>query len=154
MFQVDISQQELFCHFFVSVATNMSDNPYTKAPPLKGSSPSKSTLVKEPLYGFLSRKVKAEQVQGALVSGLCGFLLAGSHVCPPVYPGWRYQSIYEKAAFRSIQKDPRNAQKIARVRADGRVLQDGKCLSKSFLFREGRSESASGTGHPRLAGKT
>ncbi|KAI0925255.1 hypothetical protein AcV7_005538 [Taiwanofungus camphoratus] len=51
----------------------MSDNPYTKAPPLKGSSPSKSTLVKEPLYGFLSRKVKAEQVQGALAGDINPF---------------------------------------------------------------------------------
>lgn len=45
----------------------MFDNPYTKAPPPNNGGPSKTVANEEPLFGFLPRKVTAQQAQKAMV---------------------------------------------------------------------------------------
>ncbi|KZT01300.1 P-loop containing nucleoside triphosphate hydrolase protein [Laetiporus sulphureus 93-53] len=51
----------------------MSENPYTKAPPLKGSASAKPLADKEPLFGFLPRKVTSQQVQKAMEGNINPF---------------------------------------------------------------------------------
>ena len=45
----------------------MSDNPYTKAPPLPAD---KATGRKDPLYGFIPKKVTLKQVLSAMVGDM------------------------------------------------------------------------------------
>ena len=90
------------------------DNPYTKAPPVGKAV---SLGAKDPLFGFLPRKVTAKQVEKALVR-VFALLSPFIRSFMPL-TGKRVQPLHQTAAHAAVQEDPGVPQETPCVRTNG-----------------------------------
>ena len=111
----------------LAVSSMQKDNPPATYPGI-GS----KRNPKEPLYGFMPRRVTADQVRSVLV-----------RECPTrcdwktdTTAGWGYQPIQQTTALCTIQENPSSQEKASCLRPDGRVLRNGECFA--FDLRSGR----------------
>lgn len=103
------------------------ENPYLAhlAPSQRYTGTSTPPNIKEPLFGFLPRRVTGEQVKRALV----GFDIV--YTVNPLltfFEGERCQPFHEETGVGIVQKDLRVAEETTRFCSDGRVLQSGASL--------------------------
>jgi len=110
------------------------DNPYLQhLPPDQrgaghvGNGPV-GAAAKEPLYGFLQRKVTSEQVSKAMVRILLCISNFNTHQSILPIGTW-YKSLHETTTLCTIQEDTGRTEETACVRPDGRILQDGEWCS-------------------------
>jgi hypothetical protein len=109
------------------------DNPYLQhlAPSQRGvglvANGAAGAAAKEPLYGFLPRKVTSEQVSKAMVH-ILHYIIATYSTDTSIHlrTGTRHEPVYKTTAFRSIQEDLGRTEETACVCADDRILQDGE----------------------------
>lgn len=117
----------LLSFLFSSLIHTMSeskprDNPYLAhlPPSQRGAGTGSNATTKEPLYGFLPRKVNGEQVRKAMVCTI--HILNGKGLI--FWSGWRCQPIHEATTFWAVQEDLGDTKETASIYADGRVSED------------------------------
>jgi hypothetical protein len=120
------------------------DNPYLAhlQPSQRGAGPVTSNPpAKEPLFGFLPRKVKGEQVRNAMVCISISLDTTLRALTDKICLGARYKPIHQATLVSSVQKDTGITQETACVCTDGRVLQHGEYHDVRFL-EEGLSSTS------------
>lgn len=103
-----------------------SYNPYTNRPAVSDS-PAPALGSKDPLFGFLPRKVTSEQTLKAMARPRYTRL----PIISDLAIGERHQPLQQKASLCPVQEDPPGPQEAPCLLADGPVPQNGESLRHS-----------------------